>query len=306
MAAARSGRQCVLGSILLLGLVACGDTRAPSGTAPEVPVAGPALVAADQVVVVRRDRSIAVVSDDGTQAADLGEVPSEAGEPDAVAVSQDGRLVVVSAVAQDDDRVSVCAAAVLQVLEDGRLRQLAEGAAVALSADGTRLAYFRHATVNGFCRRTDLVVRDLRDGAETTVTTLDDGPVAGLPPPDWPVNWSPDGTQIAHVVEAGAVTTQVATGASAAVTAGTEGRPLAPAWLPDGRLVVLHGCCLGGGSLRTTSPALEVFAVPGPVRSLRAGRNGVGAWFTVEEQGLHHWDGRQVRAVYSDALVTSG
>lgn len=46
--------------------------------------------------------------------------------------------------------------------------------------------------------------------------------------------------------------------------------------------------------------------MPGPVRSLRPGRNGVGAWFTVEEQGLHHWDGRQVGPVDSDALVTSG
>lgn len=295
----------LLGCALLMGLSACGDASVRAGGARETPVAGPALVGAGHVVVVRRDRTIATVAASGEVVDDLSTLPPQAGEPDAVAVSTDGQVVLVSAVKQDDDVPSVCAATVLQVLADGRTRELAEGAGIALSGSGRRLAYFRYATVDGFCRRTSLIVRDLADGAETTVTTLRDGPVGGTPP-EWPVNWSPDEAQIAHVSRTGAVVTQVGTGATAAVDEGDGGRPLAPAWLPDGRLVVLHGCCIGGGSVRATGAAVEVFAVPGPLRSLRAGRDGVGAWFTVEDQGLHHWDGRDARAVLGDALLTSG
>lgn len=52
--------------------------------------------------------------------------------------------------------------------------------------------------------------------------------------------------------------------------------------------------------------AIDLFAVPGPLRSLRPGRDGRGAWFTVEEQGLRYWDGAAVRKVFDDALLTSG
>jgi hypothetical protein len=213
--------------------------------------------------------------------------------------------VLVSAVRYDDDDPEICAASVFQVLPGMRLRQLADGAAIALTADGLRLAYYRYANTGGFCRRTELVVRDLTDGSERTVPTPADGLVGGTPP-EWPVNWSPDARQIAHVTRTGAVVTDVATGRATVLEAAPRTRTLAPAWLADGRLIALHGCCIGGGSIRVEGTAEELFATPGPVRSLRPGRDGSGAWFVVEEQGLHRWDGTAVRPVYRDAVLASG
>lgn len=46
--------------------------------------------------------------------------------------------------------------------------------------------------------------------------------------------------------------------------------------------------------------------MPGPLRSLRAGRDGSGAWLTVEEGGLLRWDGRTLRRVVEDAVLSSG
>jgi hypothetical protein len=186
-----------------------------------------------------------------------------------------------------------------------RLRRLADGSSISLTPDGSQLAYFRYAEQDGFCRRTALVVRDLGDGSETAVPTPD-GAVAGVTPPEWPVSLSPDATEVAHVAPRGAVTTTVASGETRALRAAPGGRALAPAWLTDGRLVALHGCCIGSGAVRVDDSADDLFAVPGPLRSLRVGRDGRGAWFTVAEQGLHHWDGAAARKVFDDALLTSG
>jgi len=293
-----------VGCLLLVSLAACGDVPGRAAAPRSTPVHRQPLVGPGQVVVVRSDRTIAAVSSSGELAERLAALPPQAGEPDAVAVSPDGRLVLVSAVRSDDDEPSVCSATVLQVLPDGATRQLAQGAGIALSDDATRLAYFRYAQERGFCRRTELIVRELTDGSETAVTGADH--TAGATPPEWPVNWSQDETAIAHVARTGAVVTRLDTGETTPLDRGAEGRPLSPAWLADGRLVALHGCCIGGASVQSVAPPGEVFAVPGPQAPQRSGRDGIGAWFTVEEQGLHHWDGRAVRAVYGDALLTSG
>lgn len=292
-------------SCVLLVVVGCGGgatTTAASGVPADV--AEP-LVQRGQVVVLRADRSIAAVTPEGEVAAVLGVVPPDVGGPDAVAASADGRLVLVSAVRYDDDAPSTCSAQVLQVLPGQRLRRLADGSAVSLTPDGSHLAYFRYAERDRFCRRTDLVVRDLDDGSETDVP-ITDGAVAGLSPPEWPVSLSPDASQVAHVAAEGAVITDVPSGATEVLAAAAGGRALAPAWWGDGRLVAMHGCCTGGGSVRADGSATDLFAVPGPVRSLRAARDGRGAWFTVEEQGLHRWDGAAVRKVFDDAELTSG
>ena len=301
-----SGRRlCAQLSCLLLLAAACGD-GANSTTASSGPVdlAEP-LVQPGHVVVLRADRSLAAVTPGGEVAAVLGSVPPDVGELDSVAASADGRLVLVSAVRYDDDAPSTCSAQVLQVLPRERLRRLAGGSSVSLTPDGSQLAYFRYAEAGGFCRRTALVVRDLGDGSATTVP-ITGGAVAGSNPPDRPVSISPDATQVAHVTPDGAVTTTVASGQTRALDAAPDGRALAPAWLTDSRLVALHGCCIGSGAVRVNGSADDLFAVPGPVRSLRAGRDGTGAWFTVEEQGLHHWDGTTARKVIDDALLTSG
>jgi len=289
---------------LAAGLVGCGDAppTATAGGSSGLPVATDVLVAEEEVAVVRRDGTVATVGHDGRPGRALVALPPDAGEPDAVAVGPDGRLVVVSTLRSDDDDPAVCAASVLQVLPDGSLSRLAEGASVALSADGRRMAFFRYAVVDGFCRRTDLVARDLETGADTTVAGPGDGEVGGTPP-TWPVSWAPDGSRIAHVTREGAVVTDVATGRSTPV------RPvpglLAPAFLADGRLVGLDGCCIGGAAV-ATAEGEQVFAVDAPVRSIRAGRDGVGAWFTLEDVGLHRWDGATTRAVTADAVLTSG
>ena len=290
--------------MLLLLTAGCGDGAPTRGSGVPVDVTEP-LVQPGQVVVLRADRTLVAVSHDGEVAAVLASVPPDVGEPDGVAASADGRLVLVSAVRYDDDAASTCSAQVLQVLPDERLRQLAGGSSLALTPDGSRLAYFRYAEDDGFCRRTALVVRDLADGSETAVPT-GEGAVAGSTPPDWPVSLSPDATQVAHVAPLGAVTTDVASGEERPLAADPGGRALAPAWLPDGRLVALHGCCIGSGRVQVEGSPSPLFAVPGPLRSLRAGREGRGAWFTVEEQGLHHWDGATTRKVFDDALLTSG
>lgn len=287
--------------LLLIGLLltaACGDVTRDGAA---LPVAGPVLVPEGQVAVVRPDRSVATV---GAQPQRLGRLPDDAGEPDAVAVGRDGRLVLVSAVRWDDDDSAVCSATVLQVLADGELRQLVEGASVALSPDDGRIAYFRHATVDGYCRRTALVVRDLASGSERTVLSLQDAPV-GATPPDWPVSWSPDGRRLAHVLAEGAVVTDVATGATEPATEALAQRALAPVWLADGTLLLLDGCCIGPGRVRTAAGA-PVFEVPGPVRSIRPARTGAGAWLAVEGAGLYRWDGAAARPVDRDVLLTSG
>lgn len=148
-------------------------------------------------------------------------------------------------------------------------------------------------------------MRELTGGAETVVTELEDGPVGGTPP-EWPVSWSPDDERIAHVTDEGAVVTQVGSRKTNPVDESGVDRPLAPGWLADGRLLTMYGCCTVGGNMRSAGPDGVEFAVRGPVRSVRAGRDGVGAWLTIEEQGLHHWDGTRLRKVTSDALLTSG
>lgn len=293
--------SCVL---LLLG-AGCGD-GASSATSSNVPAAvAEPLVQPGHVVVLRADRSVAAVSPAGEVTALLGSIPPDIGEPDAVAASADGRLVLVSAVQYDDDAPATCSGQVLQVLPGERLQKLADGSSISLTPDGGQLAYFRYAEDDGFCRRVALLIRDLGDGSETAVPIADRA-VAGVTPPEWPVSLSPDATEVAHVTPEGAVTTTVASGQTRTLEAAQGGRALAPAWLADGRLVALHGCCIGSGAVRVDGTANDLFAVPGPVRSLRAGRDGRGAWFTVEEQGLHHWDRTAVRKVLNDALLTSG
>lgn len=265
---------------------------------------GPVLVPPGHVAVVLSDGELAH-ADEGGQVEELARLPDGIGEPDAVAVDPGGRLVLVSAVRFDDDDASVCEAAVLQAGADGQWDRIADGASLALSADGQQLAYFRYATVDGYCRRTSLVVRDLTTGSESTVTELVDGPVGGTPP-EWPVNWSPDGGQIAHVDRGGAVVTDVQNGITRPTRTFEGSRALAPAWLPDDELVVLEGCCIGAGSVRRADDGAEVFAVPGPLRSIRPGRDGSGAWLTVEEEGLLRWDGSSLRRVPVEALLASG
>lgn len=294
-----------LNCVLLLLLAGCGDAST-SDTASGQPVESPRepLVQPQHVVVVRADGSVAAVSPDGV-AEVLAAIPPDIGEPDAVAVSADGRLVLMSSVKYDDDAPSTCSAQVLQLLPDGRLRKLADGSSVSLTSTGSHLAYFRYAEVENFCRRTALVVRDLRNGSENVVP-ITGGAVAGGTPPEWPVSVSADTTQVAHVAAEGAVVTTVATGNTRVLREAQGDRLLAPAWLADGRLVAMHGCCIGGGAVRAEGTTNDLFEVPGPVRSLRAGRDGVGAWFTIEEQGLHHWDGTTTRKVFDDALLVSG
>ena len=290
---------------MLLLAAACGDgtsSLTASGTA--VDVAEP-LVQPGHVVVLRADRSLVAVSPGGQVTDVLASVPPDIGEPDGVAASADGRFVLVSAVRHDDDVASTCSAQVLQVLPGKRMQELAEGSSIALAADGSQLAYFRYGAVDGYCRRTALVVRATGTGSETALP-VPDGAIAGGTPPEWPVSLSPDAAEVAHVAPQGAVITTVSSGETREVDPAAGGRTLAPSWLADGRVVALHGCCIGSGVVRVDGSPDDLFAVPGPVRSLRAGRDGRGAWFTVEEQGLHHWDGAAVRKVFHDAQLTSG
>lgn len=291
--------------MLLMLAAGCGEgpaSTAASGVPSDV---AESLVQPGYVVVLRSDRSLVAVSPGGEVTAVLASLPTDIGEPDSVAASADGRLVLVSAVRYDDDAPSTCSGQVLQVLPGERLRRLADGSSMSLTPDGTQLAYFRYAEHARFCRRIALVVRNLGDGSETAVPTID-GAVAGATPPEWPISLSPDATQVAHVASDGAVITSVASGETRVLEAAPDMRPLAPAWLTEGRLVASHGCCIGSGAVRVEGSPDALFEVPGPLRSLRAARDGRGVWFTVEEQGLHHWDGATARKVFDDALLTSG
>jgi hypothetical protein len=237
--------------LLVVTLSSCGQgspTDAVSG--PEwLPQTGRSS-SGDEVAAVTRNRSIVTVDRAGA-VRQLAELPADIGEPDAVVVSEDGRLVLVSAVRW-------------------------------------------------------LVVRKLDSGAEAVVLSLKDAPV-GATPPSWPVSWSPDGTQIAHVLEDGAVVTDVETGRTAPLAAGRDRTVLAPVWLPDGRLLVMEGCCIGGGTMVSADTGEAVLPVHAPLRSARTERDrGVGIWLALEEDGLVRTHRATSTQVLPDVLVASG
>jgi dipeptidyl aminopeptidase/acylaminoacyl peptidase len=223
--------------------------------------------------------------------------------------------VLVSVVNDHDE---ACTAEVYRLRENGQLERLVKGAAASISPDGSRFAYFSYRADDLLCLRSTLRVRSLTDGTETSVDTPGGASPEGNPQ-DWPLNWSPDGSRLTFVSTKGpelrfaaeAVVTTVGKWKTRSVDGSGVGGPSAPVFLDDDTIAAETECCIGdidvGGFSLADGTATHLFTVPGPVRSIRRDRGGEGLWLTVEEAGLWHWDGSQVRRVVDgDVLITSG
>ena len=137
-------------------------------------------------------------------------------------------------------------------------------------------------------------------------------------PPQFPINWSPDGKRLAFA-HAGAVqvvdvatltTTSIGAHTDATATRGT----FAPVFTARGDLAVLTGCCVAPMTVDTvdegTRARTTLFAVTAPVRSIsRDHRDEDILWLTLEEAGLFRWDGERLAAVATPGslpLLVSG
>lgn len=271
-------------------------------------------IATDQVVVLTPANDIVSIAADGTSPRSLGRVTGvEGDEVDLIDVSPDGRHLLVSVV---NDHDLACTATVFSVGPDRILHRLVDGAAASFSADGRRLAYLRYARTGEFCYRTTLVVHQLAPGIETAVA-LPGGKRLEGNPPEWPLNWSPDGARIAYVAaRQGASVYSIGDRRVVgldAKAAPDDSTPLAPVFLDNHAVAAMTNCCSGSDQRMTRFPLTgaapsRLFTVPSPVRSVRRDRGGHGLWLTTEQSAvtLWHWDGQRLQPVPVPALVTSG
>ena len=137
-------------------------------------------------------------------------------------------------------------------------------------------------------------------------------------PPQYPINWSPDGKRLAYA-HAGAVqvvdvatltTTSIGAQTDATATRGT----FAPVVTARGDLAVMTGCCVAPMTIDTVDAASGAhttsFAIPAPVGSIsRDHRDSDVLWLTLQEAGLFRWDGERLAAVSTPGslpLLVSG
>ena len=298
----------LIGTRGFAALVAIGLVAGCAGSSGEPATVG---AGSPSVVVALRDGTLERVDASGHVVSVLGRVPSGSGEVNAIDVAPDG-TVYVSTLSESDD-AGVCRPTVY-VVRDGKLSLLLRGGAEAvLDPSGTRLAYVRFADKGSdACVRSQLVVRRLADRVETRIPYPRGQRVEGTPP-EWPVNWSPDGRKLGVVAGVSSIAvTSIADGRTQIVGGAPDGRSdlKAPVFVDDTTVAGMAGCCVGGGHLvsysLTTGASHTLFSVVGPVRSIHRARAGAGFWFTIEEQGLWHWDGSTLHQLPVDALITSG
>ncbi|HJQ41847.1 MAG TPA: hypothetical protein VJ831_02080 [Jatrophihabitantaceae bacterium] len=255
---------------------------------------------------------IAVMSPNGAVRRDLGTMPTvEGDEVNAIDVSPDGKSVLVSVL---NDKDGACAASVYSVGDDRVMHPFLNGAAASFSPDGRSVALLRYSPQGEFCYRTRLVVRSLTDGSERT-TPLPGGPTMEGNPPEWPVNWSPDGRRIALVRGPHATASVITVHTWTSTSFNGASRAGAPVFLSNSDVALYTGCCAGSQQAMTRfheqRVVTKLFSVTSPVRSIRRDRGGAGVFFTTEpfEPGVNtlwHWDGSQLTALAPDVLVTSG
>jgi len=292
----------VVAIALSLGGVACGSDDAGSN--------GQAAIGPDEVVgALATGEIVRIDSRDGRTTATLGQVPLATGaEIDAVDVAPDGSVVLVSV---QNDHDEACASTVYAFdPADGKRTVFAHGAAASFSPGGDEVAYIRYRQNGEFCPRSQLVVRTVATGKESTFS-LPGGETLEGTPPEWPLNWSPDGSRLVFVSQRGAivVSTDDASTSEPVQTADPQSRVLSPIFIDDQTVAGLADCCVGTGHVRAftlgsgdSQPLFEAQAI----RSIRNDRGGSGLWLTMEAQGLWHWDGRQLVQKAPDVLVTSG
>ena len=279
------------------------------------------LVRPGEVAVVVESGEVLAVRADGRRTRSLGRVPRwDTGQVDAVHVSPDGRQVLVSVLDDADEAgppdaagapTNACRAAVYRLVPGRPPERLLDGASASIAPDGRRVAYLRYTRQQSFCVRSRLVVRDLVAGTEQAVGLPGGSALEGTPP-EWPLDWSPDGKRIAFVSERGALVTEV-DGWRTTVLGGdhpADDRRLAPVFLADGTEAAMTGCCIGGEGRMTAYPATAdphlLFAVATPVTSVRRDRGGNGLWLTMQETGLWHWHGARLRPVLAHAVQDTG
>jgi hypothetical protein len=230
-------------------------------------------------------------------------------EVDAIDVSADGRQVIVSIV---NDHDFACSATVYSVGDDGRLHRLFRGGAATFSPDGTRVAYLQYARSGEFCYRTALAIRDLVNGSTIVLPLLGGRTLEGTPP-DWPLNWSPDGTRLVYVGKDGVTLATTSDGQHYDQHTISSERGLGSAFTSDEVLAVYTGCCTGPAQQVTAislsgAPAKPLFSLVSAMRSIRSDRGGQGLWLTTEQSPstLWRWDGTHLRSLPAQALITSG
>ncbi len=277
-------------------LTACGagsTSSAEPATAPTASLTGSTLIPDGAVVAVLADRTVPVLDAEGTVVGQLGTLPADVGEVTHVSVAPDRRTVLVSVV---DDHDETCRPQVLLAQPGGSFTQVLDGSGAVFNPDGSRVAYWRYAVVDGFCRQTELALRDVATGEQTTWRPPA-GPQLRGNPPQWPMSWSPDGAQLAlaHDRTVLILDTQRLTHTSVTATPAPDTTGVtAPVFTGESTVAVMDTCCVPVMTMQdvdlATGVRTDLFAVPAPVRSI--GRDGSGGlWLTVEEVGLLHWDG---------------
>jgi hypothetical protein len=267
-------------------------------------------ISADQTVILTPRLTLLAIDEHGATVRRLGMVRMRLGaEVDALDVSGDGRHVIVSIV-NDHDRA--CSATVYSLGDDGRLHRLFRGGAATFSPDGARVAYLQYTRSGEFCYRTRLAITNLGDGSKVVLPLVGGRTLEGNPP-EWPLNWSPDGTELAYVGKHGIALATTADGHRYVQRIVTADGRLAPVFTRNDALAVYTGCCSGNAQQVTAislsgKPATTLFPLNSPVRSIRSDRGGHGLWLTTEESPntLWHWDGTRLRPLPVQALIASG
>jgi aspartate 1-decarboxylase len=303
----------VVAVALSLGVVGCGsnDTlpASPSSSAPSANAQ--AAISQDEVIGALDDGEIVRIdAHTGRATATLGRVPWATGaEIDSVDVAPDGNQVLVSV---QNDHDQACAATVYAFdPQNGKRTIFAHGAAASYSPSGAEVAYISYRQQDDeFCRRSQLVTRTSATGHESAFS-LPGGETLEGNPPEWPLNWSPDGSRLVFVAQQGAVVVSAhhSSKPSPVQTADPQNRVLSPIFLDDQTIAGLTDCCVGTGHVRAftlgngDSRALFDAAA---IRGIRLDRGGSGLWLTIEEQGLWHWDGSRLVQKAPNVLMTSG
>lgn len=275
---------------MMLG--ACAEGTVTSTTSASLQGSTP--VPDGAVVAVLADRTVPMLDAGGTTVGLLTSLPADVGEVTNVSVAPDRRTVLVSAI---DDRDGACRPHVLLAQPGGAYREVLGGSGAVFSPDGGRVAYWRYAPVDGFCRQTEVVLQDVATGAETG-WPLPSGPQLRGNPPQWPMSWNPDGSSLALVADNTVLVldTERLTHTRVDTTPPSSGGTgaTAPVFTAAGTVAVMDTCCVPVMTMQAvdvaTTVRTDLFQVPAPVRSISRDGSG-GLWLTAEEAGLLHWDG---------------